>query len=417
MRFLHTSDLHLGASLYGYSRLDEQEKFLAWLLEKVEELRIDTILIAGDVFDTSMPSNAAKKLYYTFLSKLVRKTSCTNIVITGGNHDSAPLLDAPSSLAGLLGIYIVGGATGKIDDEVIVLKNKDEIPEALVCAIPFLRDRDVRSGVWGEDYKERDLAVREGIHKHYQAVSEKAFKKCQEYGELPVICMGHLFVSGSQMSDGEGSLVIGNLGEINSQIFSKDFTYTALGHIHRPQLIDGNEYIRYSGSPLPMSFSEREQEKELVVLDTGNNNQITTVQVPTIRKICELSGESLDEIKAKLLSLKERYSDCWCSVIYKGTELISDLEDKLQSFIDEKPYGEHSLKVLHVKDEVRRASMLKECGFSEKAPALNELKVLDVFNLRMDKQGIEGEQRDEFTSMLNEILQDLEGDTNEEAGV
>lgn len=416
MRFLHTSDLHLGASLYGHSRLDEQEKFLDWLLDKVEELQIDTILIAGDVFDTTMPSNAAKKLYYTFLSKLVRKTSCTNIVITGGNHDSAALLDAPSSLAGILGIYIVGGASGDLDDEVIALKNKEESPEAIVCAIPFLRDKDVRCGVFGEDFKQRDKAVREGIKEHYQSVAQRAFLKSKELGNLPVLCMGHLFVSGSEMSDGEGSLVIGNLGEINSNIFSKDFTYTALGHIHRPQLIDGNEYIRYSGSPLPMSFSEREQEKQLVILDTADKNQLTTITVPVFRKICEVSAESLDEIKQKLVSLKEQYLDTWCLVIYKGSELISDLEEKLQSYIDEKSFGNHSLKILHVKDEVRRATMLKECGISEKAPVLSELKVQDVFNLRMDKQGIEGQQRAEFSSMLNEIMQELQTKEQEMAG-
>lgn len=416
MRFLHTSDLHLGASLYGHSRLDEQQKFLDWLLDKVEEQRIDTILVAGDVFDTTMPSNAARTLYYTFLSKLVRKTGCSNIVITGGNHDSASLLDAPSSLAGILGIYIVGGASGDLDDEIIVLKNKDEIPEAVVCAIPFLRDRDVRCGVFGEDFKERDRAVREGIKAHYQNVAKRAFLKSKELGDLPVICMGHLFVSGSKMSDGEGSLVIGNLGEINSEIFSKDFTYTALGHIHRPQLIDGNEYIRYSGSPLPMSFSEKEQEKQLVILDTSSENQLTTVKVPVIRKICELSGESLDELKARLLSLKEQYQDSWCLVTYKGSELISDLEEKLQSYIDEKSFADHRLEILHVRDEVRRATMLKECGISEKAPVLSELKVQDVFNLRMDKQGIEGEQRLEFSSMLNEIMQDLQTADQEMAG-
>ena len=146
MRFLHTSDWHLGSSLYTYSRIDEQQLFLNWLLELVKKETIDTLLVAGDIFDTSTPSNQVKEMFYSFLADL-KDTCCKNVIITGGNHDSPSLLNAPSPLAGKLGIHIIGGATDAPEDEIIALTNSSGKKEALVCAVPILRDRDIRKNV------------------------------------------------------------------------------------------------------------------------------------------------------------------------------------------------------------------------------------------------------------------------------
>ncbi len=140
MRILHTSDWHLGRSLYTRKRYDEFTAFLDWLAAVVEEQGIDALLVAGDIFDTTTPSNRAQELYYNFLCK-VSRSCCRNIVITAGNHDSPSFLDAPKDLLRALNVYVVGTMTERVEDEVIVLKDKNDDPVAIVCAVPYLRDK------------------------------------------------------------------------------------------------------------------------------------------------------------------------------------------------------------------------------------------------------------------------------------
>ncbi|MCK5806384.1 MAG: exonuclease subunit SbcD, partial [Lentisphaeria bacterium] len=138
MRVLHTSDWHLGRSLYGRKRYEEFEEFLAWLAEAIQTEQVDALLVAGDIFDTSAPSNRAQELYYRFLCQ-VGATPCRHVVIIGGNHDSPSFLDAPGELLKALSVHVIGGAAASEDDEVIVLRNREDTPELIVCAVPYLR--------------------------------------------------------------------------------------------------------------------------------------------------------------------------------------------------------------------------------------------------------------------------------------
>ena len=144
MKILHTSDWHLGRSLYDKKRYDEFEAFLDWLTNFMTLNKIDLLLVAGDIFDTTTPGNKAQELYYRFLGK-IPLTGCRHVVITGGNHDSPTFLDAPKSILGSLDIHVVGSITDSPEDEIFVLKDKQGLTEAIVCAVPFLRDRDVRT--------------------------------------------------------------------------------------------------------------------------------------------------------------------------------------------------------------------------------------------------------------------------------
>ena len=143
MKLLHTSDWHLGRSLYDRKRYNEFEAFLNWLIGFIADEKVDLLLVSG-VFDSTTPSNRAQELYYHFLGRL-SATGCRHAVITGGNHDSPTFLDAPKNLLGALNIHVVGSATGNPEDEVFVLKDDDGKTEAIVCAVPFLRDRDIRT--------------------------------------------------------------------------------------------------------------------------------------------------------------------------------------------------------------------------------------------------------------------------------
>jgi DNA repair protein SbcD/Mre11 len=162
MKFLHTSDWHLGRSLYDRKRYEESERFLAWLTDLIIKEQISLLLVAGDVFDSTLPSHRAQELYYRFLTGLL-KSPCRHVVIIGGNHDSPTLLNAPGELLKVLNIHVIGSATEHPEDEVITLKNSSGAAEAVVCAVPYLKDRDLRTVEAGETMHDKARKLIEGI--------------------------------------------------------------------------------------------------------------------------------------------------------------------------------------------------------------------------------------------------------------
>ena len=183
MKILHTSDWHLGRSLYGRKRYREFSDFLAWLAELIRQQKIDGLLVAGDIFDTATPSNRAQELYYRFLCN-VAGSCCRHVVVIGGNHDSPSFLNAPKELLRALNVHVVGSMTGNPEDEVLVLKDKQNHPEAIVCAVPYLRDRDIRTALAGETVEDKSAKLIEGLRIHYAEVCTVAEQKQKELGQL-----------------------------------------------------------------------------------------------------------------------------------------------------------------------------------------------------------------------------------------
>lgn len=269
LTLLHTSDWHLGRRLYGKPRYDEFRQFLDWQLQTIRDHQVDVLLIAGDIFDTTAPSHQAQNLYYDFLSQVCH-TDCRHVIIVAGNHDSPSFLDAPKKLLKAFNIHIIGSMTDKLADEVITLYDKSGKPELIVMAVPYLRDRDVRTVANGErlDDKERKLA--QGIQAHYQTITEIALQQqaalqAKYNGTIPIVATGHLFTVGGQTAEGDGvrDLYVGSLGSIGAEIFHPHIDYVALGHLHIPQVVGGQARIRYSGSPIAMGFGESGQQKQV----------------------------------------------------------------------------------------------------------------------------------------------------------
>lgn len=272
LTLLHTSDWHLGRRLYGKPRYDEFKQFLDWQLQTLREQKVDVLLIAGDIFDTTAPSNQAQNLYYDFLSQ-VCDTDCRHVIIVAGNHDSASFLEAPKQLLKAFNIHIIGSMTDTPTDEVITLLDKAGQPELIVMAVPYLRDRDVRTVGHGErlDDKERKLA--QGIKAHYGqiadiAIAQQAQLKANYKRTIPIVATGHLFTVGGQTMEGDGvrDLYVGSLGSIGAEIFHPQIDYVALGHLHIPQAVGGQPHIRYAGSPIAMGFGESRQQKQVHLL-------------------------------------------------------------------------------------------------------------------------------------------------------
>lgn len=280
LKILHTSDWHLGRRLYGRLRYEEFESFLNWLYGTITAQQVDVLIVAGDIFDTMTPSNKAQALYYEFLGK-VSKSCCQHVIIVAGNHDSPTFLDAPSNILKFLNVHVIGTACDNLDDEVLVLTDQDDAPHCIIAAVPYLRDRDVRSSSAGESADSKDANVIKGICAHYDTVANIAKAKQVELikvhkRHIPIIATGHLFAAGGKTTDDDGvrELYVGSLGKISADMFDEGFDYVALGHLHVPQRVGGRDSIRYSGSPIAMGFGEAKQQKQVLLIQFGAINNI-----------------------------------------------------------------------------------------------------------------------------------------------
>ncbi len=299
-RLLHTADWHLGKMLGDRDRIEEHRRFLEWLLATILEYRVDTLLVAGDVFDSPRPPQSATQLYFDFLSRVFRQSDC-QVIVTAGNHDSPGHLDAPRSALRALNVHVVGELPGTLGDLMIPLPSADA-PEVVVAAVPFLRDRDLRSGKFGQTSEEIAAELCEGIARKYQAAADL----CSALDpRVARVAMGHLTVLGSQPCTSERGIHVGGLGSVGEAVFPEVFQYVALGHLHRPQTIRASQgaaaavgdpvetgftRVAYSGSPIPLGYSEARDAKSVRLADFRNGQLAgqTVIPVPVFRRLVSL---------------------------------------------------------------------------------------------------------------------------------
>ncbi|MBI1184425.1 exonuclease subunit SbcD, partial [bacterium] len=208
MKILHTADWHLGKKLHKQDLWADHAMYLNWLEKYIEKEHINVLLISGDVFDLANPSSEARAMYYNALVR-INKLACTTI-ITGGNHDSPAVLNAPKDVLKALNIHVVGGLPAHLNEVLIPLPNARN-PEVLVAAIPFLREADLRQMNEGEANDDRMQAVKKGIENTYRLVAEMAQKN---YENIPCLALGHLFAAGVSSSDSEREIQIGNQAKV-----------------------------------------------------------------------------------------------------------------------------------------------------------------------------------------------------------
>jgi exonuclease SbcD len=434
MKILHTADWHLGRSLYGRKRYEEFTSFLDWLAQTIEDEKVDALLVAGDVFDTSTPSNRAQELYYRFLCR-VGASCCRHVVVVAGNHDSPSFLNAPKELLRALNVYVVGSITDALEEEVIVLKNNPQISpmaadnvEAIVCAVPYLRDKDIRTVEAGETLDDKNRKLVEGVKKHYEAIVElaeikrdnlrKAAQSANHY--IPIIAMGHLFTAGGKTVAGDGvrELYVGSLAHVGEEVFPSSIDYLALGHLHVPQAVGSAEHIRYCGSPIPMGYGEATQEKKVVIIEFNPqisqmdadkdsrkeicenlcNLRITEKTVPCFQELVRIVG-SLDDIHAKLEELKQEESAAWLEIEYTGSDIIGNLREMLDEAM-----ADSAMEIRRIKNQRVMDRVISTVAEDE---TLDDLDAGDVFTRCLDAFEVPGEDREELTVSYNEIIKDL----------
>lgn len=399
MKILHTSDWHLGRTLYSKKeRQEEHTLFLGWLLKAIEDHSIDILLIAGDIFDNASPSSTSQKMYYDFLIK-VKNSGCENVIVVGGNHDSPSFLNAPKDILAALNVSIIGNASENIEDEIIVVKDKNENPGVIVCGVPFLRERDISRFAEGENYSDRSKRINENIKKHYEKMAELADNKRKELGKpIPIVATGHLSVAGGKREEDDGvrETYIGNIEAIGSDIFPDTFDYVALGHYHIQSVI--KEKIRYCGSPIPMGFGEAGQKKGVYIISFDNGKKIETLEIPVFQKLESIVGDK-NFIEQRLTELKKTDSSAWVEVIYTGDEIFPDFS----SWTNEQT-AHSKIEILKLQNRQYLYEVLTKEDTTE---SLEEMNAFDVFDKLLDKNKISAEQRDELKESYKEIVDRL----------
>jgi len=401
MKVLHTSDWHLGRSLYGRKRYEEFSAFLDWLTDLIISEQVDVLLVAGDIFDTSTPSNRAQELYYRFLCK-VAGSCCRHIVVIAGNHDSPSFLNAPKELLLALNVYVVGSITETAEDEVITLLNGTNTPEAIVCAVPYLRDRDIRTVEAGESIDDKNTKLMEGVKDHYAEVCRVAEQTQNAAKDIPIIAMGHLFAAGGKTMEGDGvrELYVGSLAHVGSDVFPDCIDYLALGHLHVPQQVSGSEHFRYSGSPIPMGYGEAKQEKKVILVEFEKRTpQIKECIVPCFQVLERLTG-TLDEITERIAQLKSKESQAWLEIEYTGNEIVGELLN--QSCYD--AIAETNMEIRRIKNKRTVERLISQMGEDE---TLDDLDMNDVFIRCLDSYEVLSDERPELIQSYKEIITSL----------
>lgn len=290
MRLIHTADWHLGQTLHGHPRIYEHQRFLDWLLDLLESERADALIVAGDVFDVASPSSEAQAQYYRFLAEARRRCPDLDVIVVGGNHDGAARLDAPAEVLDALSIRVIGGlprdeaGQPALERALIPLTRAGGEVGAWVLGVPFLRRRDLpASGADATPEGAHALLV-EGHRALYQRMLELA--EARRAPGQALLATGHCYMADGLVSElSERKIQVGNQHALPVDIFDPRLAYVALGHLHRAQAVGGREAVRYSGSPIPLSLTERHYTHQVVLVELEGERLVNIEPRPVPRAV------------------------------------------------------------------------------------------------------------------------------------
>jgi len=352
----HTADWHLGQSFCGFDRDYEHRCFLDWLLSEMQAQRPDALIVAGDVFDTINPSAVAQKRFYNFLADAHAALPSLQIVLTAGNHDAGARLESPAELLASLNIAVVGtveqddAGNISLDKFLVPLKDHGGRVQAIAIAVPYLRPSDVplvRNAV--DPYLD-------GIRELYRSVTAAAVALRAELNPAAaLIALGHCHLHGGEESpESERRLVIGGAEAIGSDIFDPQIAYVALGHLHRAQQFD-NGRIRYSGSPIPLSFAEKDYHHQLVKLtfietQLTSTDEILIPRAAMMLRIPAAGAAVIDDVISQLEALTldeslllEQYPFVEVRITEEGPDPMR--RRRIEQAMDGKPLRLASIKI------------------------------------------------------------------------
>jgi exonuclease SbcD len=436
MRIIHTSDWHLGQHFYGKSRANEHQGFLTWLLAQVKSRSIDAVIVAGDIFDTGTPPSYAREMYFDFIVSM-HQLNC-QLVILAGNHDSVAMLGESKKLLGHLSTKVVTcavkeGLTQAQDkltrseiltsEQVFYLQDQKGQKQAVLCAIPFIRPRDIMLSQTGQSATDKQQSLQKAITEHYQALYEQAqqlvdFAEQEDEGnnKLPIIATGHLTTVGVTLSESVRDIYIGTLEAFPASAFP-NADYIALGHIHRSQKVAKTEHIRYCGSPIPLSFDEARQEKSVLMVEFEQDklSTVTPLIIPcfqpivmvktTLENIVDQVNDLVDSTKD---SLRENQK-IWLDIEIQSSDYLQDLQIRINPLIESLP-----VEILLVRRSQKSRLAMPN---NQKKITLNELTLEDVFSARLEKENWQNEDEKARKKRISTLFKQTVEQVQQQNGV
>ncbi|WP_241622338.1 exonuclease subunit SbcD [Rosenbergiella australiborealis] len=400
MKIIHTSDWHLGQFFYTRSRAPEHQAFLQWLTTFVIEQHVDAIIVAGDIFDTATPASYARELLNQFIVSL-QETGC-HLYLLAGNHDSVATLNESKALVACLHTHIITGISEERaapSSTLFPLKNAQGKTCALLCAIPYLRPRDIQISQAGLTGREKQQDLLQSITNYYQDQYQQAldYQKHYQLDNLPIIATGHLTALGVTKSDSVRDIYIGTLEAFPASAFPPA-DYIALGHIHRGQNINGDTLIRYCGSPIPLSFDELGSAKSitLITLTDGEPLRLTTHDIPCFQPMQMLKG-SLAELKEQLESLvfPQNGQKIWLDIEIHHDEYLSDLQQRIEKMTE-------GLAVEILLLRRKRTTSSAALTLKQKE-TLSELTPEEVFCRRLAQESLDSDQQQNLLQLFRQV--------------
>lgn len=395
MRILHTADWHLGTTLEESPREADHRHFLGWLRDTLAAEEVDLLIVAGDVFDSPAPSAEAQSLYYRFLHGLAG-TPLKQVVVVGGNHDSASRLDAPRDLLAAFGVHVVGGVEDPPGRHLCPVTDGSGQVLAVVAAVPFVNE-------WRLGYRGReggDEAQREALGAPFRAFySALADEACRRWPGVPLLATGHLAAAGSDRADAPQEIhLVGTLGGLPANIFDPRYAYVALGHIHRAFRVDGTR-AWYCGSPIALNVKEGRTARTVNLVDLAPDGSVEArrLEIPGTRRVLECAG-SFDDVKNRLRRLA--WDEALPPLVKVDLEVDAytvGLEEECRRFVES--LAPAPVLVGIVQTQARRSQ-------AEGLPApsrLADLEPREVFRMLCGARGEDyDELRDAFEALLAE---------------
>lgn len=340
MRLIHTSDWHLGQTLHGQERDHEHAQFLAWLLDQLVAHQTDALLIAGDVFDTVNPPLRAQERLYDFIVRAHERLPQLDIVMIAGNHDSGGRIELPAPLMRRLNAHAVGRigwvADGQLDHQRLLVPLHDASGKvaAWCLTLPFLRPAEVTGFSTGDNY----MAGIAQVHERLITAAQSQRRPGQA-----LVAMSHAHMAGGAVSEeSERNIVIGNAEALPASLFPESVAYVALGHLHKPQQVAGQARIRYSGSPLPLSFAEVNYPHQVLLVEFEGDRlaSVEGLPVPRAVEMIRIGRAPLAEVIAQLEALPPvgPFDDNlpWLEVRVQLEEPLPDLRQRIETAISGK---------------------------------------------------------------------------------
>ncbi len=404
LKVLHTADWHIGQTFHEHDRTFEHEQFLLWLVTTIKNQKIDVLLVSGDVFDGPNPATTSVNLWYSFLANVTKAMPHLQVIVTAGNHDSAARLEAPNPFFEFYNIRIIGTvqqlADGNFNYEqlLIPIKDKEGAIKAWCLAIPYLRPGDYPM------VPETSFQYAEGVTALYKEAYAYALTM-QQPGQA-IIAMGHLHTLGTEKcgNDKKERLIMGGIEYVPASAFNENLAYTALGHIHKAQRIGGKDNIRYSGSPIPMSFSEINYKHQVVIFELAEDKavNINMLEVPVTIPLIRVPAEPkiLSEVLEDLLKLPEAGNENGLAP-YLEVRVLQDGPDPSRRY-----KVETALKNKHVRFTRIDLSYPEGVAAEKRLLSFDELQHLkptDIFN-NLYKSRFSTNPPQALMNLLNEVI-------------